>query len=171
MRLFAKGDPMDVVEQALQARPWRYTRIDAQTVISGVTTPSGRHYLIAVRHEVERRTLLFLTNPVKGPADGIPALVAGRAPLFFVHPSAGHTADQVARVCEALMDENYRLLLGCHERDQSDGEIRYRIALPYRDTAITIEQVNWCVDVGVGTMEVMMGKLDGILAGAAGIQV
>jgi hypothetical protein len=93
----------------------------------------------------------------------------GRGPFLRVHTGAGHTDTQVAQVCAALMDFNYGLLLGSLERDANDGEVRLRIAIPYRDASPTAEQVNWCIDIGIGSLLEAMTKIDEIVGkGVAG---
>jgi len=151
-KLFGRGDPMDVVESALGKRGWRYQRVNPQIIITGVAGLAGHGCLIAIRHEEDKRTVLFLFNPVKESG--------GTHQPLKIHPEGGYTSDQVAKACEVLMGQNYRIVLGSFERDPSDGEIRFRIALPYRDTGLTVEQVNWCIDIGIGTLGRVIPELE-----------
>ena len=161
MWLFGKHDPMNVVEDALKGRDWKYARVDANTILTGVQTASGRVYFIIIRHEDGKRTVLFLFNPlIRGAADALQALAGGRPPFLRVHTNEGHSSQQVAEVCQSLMHKNYQIVLGCFERDERDGEIRFRIAIPYRDTSLTVEQVNWCIDIATGTMEAVMSEIE-----------
>ncbi len=163
MWLFGRQDPLDVVEEALKRRGWKYQRLDAQTILTGVVTASQRFYFIAIRHESDKRTVLLLFNPLRGAAQAIQALTAGRPPILRIHPDEGYSGQQVAEVCEKLMHQNYRIVLGCFERDERDGEIRFRIAIPYRDTNLTVEQVNWCIDIGVHTLEAAMSEIEKVI--------
>jgi hypothetical protein len=58
---------------------------------------------------------------------------------------------------------NYQIVLGCFERDERDGEIRFRIAIPYRDTNLTVEQVNWCIEIAIGTMDAFMPEIENVV--------
>lgn len=146
-----KSSPLDAVEQALQKREWKFYRVDEKTVLTGVATSLERSYMIGIRHEPERRSVVLLFNRVLGKA-GVAEAAANR-PYFRVHSSAGHDRATVAEVDELLMDRNFTTLLGNFERDRSDGEIRFRITLPYRDAPLTADQVNWCIDVAVPTID------------------
>jgi hypothetical protein len=164
MWVLGKPDPMNVVENALRNRNWKYARLDANTILTGVQTVSGRVYFIAIRHEVQRRTVLFLFNPlIRGAADALQALAGGRPPFLRVHTNEGHSSQQVAEICQSLMYMNYQIVLGCFERDDSDGEIRFRIAVPYCDTKLTVAQVDWGIDVAVSTMEVAMPEIERVM--------
>ena len=48
---------------------------------------------------------------------------------------------------------NYGMVFGSFDYDVSDGEIRWRATLPYRDAAITKDQVNYLVVVSAGTID------------------
>ncbi|MBQ4582973.1 MAG: YbjN domain-containing protein [Oscillospiraceae bacterium] len=48
---------------------------------------------------------------------------------------------------------NYGIVFGSFDYDVSDGEIRWRAVLPYRDAAITKDQVNYLVVVSAGTID------------------
>ncbi len=156
---------MDTVEKAMKQQGWKYLRADERTVVSGFATP--RHYMAVVRHDTGRQTLLFLFVPLQVGDLGLAQLVAGAPPLFRVHTTAGHTSDQVARVCEILLRENYRMLLGNFERDPQDGEIRFRIALPFRDGSVTTDQVLWCLRIGLESADAGMREVQNALGGHA----
>lgn len=146
--LFGRRDPMDVVERALRERGWKYQRDNPQHIITGVSVP-GFTSILSIHHEEGKKTVLFLFYPsIEGTA------------TVKIHESAGYTPLQVARACELLLGENYRIVLGCFERDPSDGEIRLRIALPYRDTDLSIQQVNWCIDIGFATLAKIMQEVE-----------
>lgn len=168
---FGKRDPMAAAEEALKKRGWKFDRMDAETLLAGVRTAFEHHYLISIRHDVDRKTVLFLLNLLNRPAGFIQAIAAGHLPFLRVHSAVGHSQEQVAGVCKVLMEENYRLVLGNFERDEKDGEIRFRIALPYRDTNLTVEQVNWCIDIAVGTLEVVMPKIEEAIGAEVGQMV
>ncbi|MCD6352253.1 MAG: YbjN domain-containing protein [Armatimonadetes bacterium] len=165
-------DPMDVVEQALKERGWVYDRRDEETVTTGCHTSRDGKYGIIIRHEAGRKTILFLFVPMVADDAGeaLSGMLSGRMPFFQVHEAVGHTPDQIGDACKVLMHMNYRLLLGNLERDHRDGEIRYRIALPYRDAALTVEQVNWCIDIGLGTMDDLMPRLRAFLQGEISLE-
>lgn len=164
MWLFGRHDPLDVVEEALKRRKWKYERVDAYTILTGVAAQSGHPYFIVIRHEEQKKTVLFLFNPLlKSADDALRILAAGKPPFLRVHTDEGHSTQQVSDLCQFLMHQNYRIVLGCFERDERDGEVRYRIAIPYRDTSLTIEQVYWCIDVAVGTLEATMPDMKRII--------
>lgn len=165
--MWLKHDPTDEVERALKKRAWKYLKVDDQTIITGVGgLPSGYTYFISIRHEGERKTVLFLFNPLeKDSAHAFQSAAAGRPPVMRVHPTAGHSGEQVAGVCEILMHRNYGIVLGNFERDCRDGEIRFRIPLPYCDTNLTVEQVNWCIEMATSTLEMTMPRIEGFLSG------
>ena len=148
---FGKSNPMDTCERSLKERGWKYQRSDANTIVTGMTGQEGRSYYFSIRHDEQKKTLLFLFNPLR------PDTEATR-PLL-IHTSAGLTEDEVAEIVALLMDENYRMVLGSFERDESDGEIRFRIALPYRDASPTLEQVNWCMMIAIATSEHVTAKV------------
>jgi hypothetical protein len=165
MKLFGQADAMDVVEKGLQLRGWKYDRVAPDMIKTGVHSQSGRNYSIIIVHEADKRTLVFLYNPMR-PLEDIPQAVAqGRLPVMQVHTEKGQTASQVAGVCEILLQENYRIVLGAFERDARDGELRFRIALPYRDTEPTPVQVNWCIDIAIGTLDQVSDRVERFLSG------
>ena len=162
--LFGKGDPMDAVEEAMKRRGWRYERMDKQTIVTGVTTARNNRYFILIRHEEDRRTVLFLFTPVSDESGG--GMLGRVGPgLRGIHTSGGYTSEQVSQACQLLMHHNYRILLGNFERDNSDGEVRYRIAIPYRDSTFTAEQVNWAIDAAIPTMDTYLERVDSFLKG------
>ncbi len=150
--------PMEIVEAVLKARAWKYGRLDNDTIITGFGTPLGNCFL-SVRYDQERKTLLFLFNPVKAALGAFEALAAGQAPFLQIHEKSGHSEEQVNKLNEFLLHQNYRLLLGAFERDASDGEIRYRVSLPFPDGSPTSQQVNWCIDMGSSTVIKTMQEL------------
>jgi len=165
MKLFGQADAMDVVEKGLQLRGWKYDRADRTMIKTGVHSQSGRNYSIIILHEEDKRTLLFLYNPMR-PLDEIPAAIAqGKLPVMQVHAEKGQTSADVAGVCQILLQENYRIVLGAFERDARDGELRFRIALPYRDAEPTPAQVNWCIDVAISTLDKVMATVERFLRG------
>ena len=48
---------------------------------------------------------------------------------------------------------NYGIVFGSFDYDISDGEIRWRATLPYRDAAITKDQIYYLVMVSAGTVD------------------
>jgi hypothetical protein len=165
-----KSDPMGVVENALKARSWKYVRSDDATVMTGVHLPSGWFCGIAARNEAARKTVLFIFSPIKESEAAVQAMSAGRIPFFKLHPAAGHTAEQVAGACALLMFRNYRMLLGNFERDHTDGEVRFRVALPYRDTTLTLDQVHWCMEIALESLVVTLPRLEGFLNGSLSLE-
>jgi len=152
------------IEEYLRRKGWKYVRMD-DYVLTGLTSPSGRHYLIVVKVDRDRKTVLFLFNPVKRPPDALASVAVGGTFMVKVHPDQGHSPQRVAEVCEALMHWNYTILLGSFERDHRDGEIRYRVAVPYRDTDFTFDQFNWCVLVSISTLDRVMPRIEKLADG------
>lgn len=160
--MFFNKDPLNVVEDALKRRGIRYVRVSRDTILIGFGSQDA-NFLILVTHEDTRKTLVFMLSPLREPIGALQAIAAGGMPVMRVHASAGHSASQVAKVCEYLLDTNYRMLLGSLERDASDGEIRLRIAFPYRDSMPTEEQVGWCLEIGMSSLLRVTGELSQLL--------
>jgi hypothetical protein len=157
-----RHDPMSVVEGALKERNWRYMRSSAGGILTGVGE-DGRSVTIAIMNDEERKTLLFQMHPTVGrEASLLSGIMSGRPPFMRVHVTAGITAAQVAHVCEMLLDRNSQMLLGSFDRNASSGELRLRIALPYRDGPVTMEQVSWCVDIGAQSTYMVMLEIEKI---------
>lgn len=154
---------MGVGERALNERNWKFQRPDDRTIITGVRTLAGRQYIIVIRHEVEKQTMVLLFVPLSG-EEGPPQERRVR-----LHPMVGWTEDQLAGAGRILLHYNYRIVLGGFEVDANDGELRFRIALPYRDAKLTTKQVNWCIDIATGTLDVFMPKLEGFLNGTLSV--
>ncbi len=163
-----KTDPLDTIEGALKKRNWRYLRLDEETIMTGVALAPTKVYSLSVRHDPERKTVVFLCSPLNSPLDALKAIASGRPPVMRVHPDAGHAQGQVAAVCNCLLNLNYGMLLGNFERDETDGEIRFRVAVPYRDARLSSEQACWCIDVTMLSIEHGMQKIEEILSGGAG---
>lgn len=164
--LFGKTDPMSVVQQALDARHWKYQRVDSETIVTGVNTPLGSRFLLVFRHETDKQTVVLLVNEVGDPTAMLQAISQGNLPVLQVHVNRGHTEQQIAGVCQILLHQNYRMVLGAFERDARDGEIRFSIALPYRNSSLTQEQVNWSLEIAVSSFEIGVSKVKGFLAGS-----
>lgn len=165
--MWFKSDVMSAVETAMKKRDWKYARVDDNTVVTGVNTNAGSQF-IGIRNDEQRKTLVFVMNPITGAASFMQAVIGGRMPFLRVHVAGGHSQSQVAQVCEALLEQNYGMLLGTLERDPGDGEVRLRVAVPYRDTSITSEQVHWCLDVGIASLAAAVMKIEEILGKGAG---
>lgn len=163
--MWFKSDVLSTVESAMKERSWRYARVDKDTALTGVVMDGGSA-LITIHNDENRRTLLVLMHPTR---DAVPimAMIGARLPVLRVHANAGHSDTQVAQVCAALLEQNYQSLLGNLERNASDGEVRLRISVPYRDASITSQQVNWCVDIGVASLAVAVKKIEEIVGGGA----
>ena len=109
--MFFKSDPMDVVKGLFKKRNWKYGRLDDQTIITGVAFAPARIFLLSIRHDAERKTVVFLCNLLQGPAQGVQAVAAGRPPVLRVHVDAGYSSQQVEGVSELLLHLNYEMLL------------------------------------------------------------
>jgi hypothetical protein len=169
--MFFKSDPLEVVEGVFKKRNWKSTRMDDQTILTGVGLSPARVFLLSIRHEPERKTVVFLCNFLHGPAQAMQAVAAGQPPVLRVHRDAGYTSQQVSGVCELLLHLNFEMLLGSFERDNADGEIRFRVSLPYRDIRLSSEQVNWCIDIITISLDNGMRKMEELLGWkAAGAQ-
>lgn len=131
----------------------------------------GRRLLISIRHDADRRTVLLNFTVLVADID-IGRFLSGQGSHgFCVHLSQGWSADQVARVCEALADRNYQIILGRWERDARDGEIRMSIALPYCDGRVTPRQINWCIDVGSHEVLSMLPEIEKVRAAEAPLRL
>lgn len=160
--LFFNKDPLNVVEESLKRRDLKYARLGREALVVGIGGSDG-HFLIVITNEESKKTLLFMISPLREAIGTLQAIGAGGIPVMRVHASAGHSPELVARVCEYLLGKNYQLALGSLERDASDGEIRMRVAFPYRDSMPTEEQVGWCLEIGISTTIAAMHELNGLL--------
>ncbi len=157
--MFGKKNVMDVVQAALEARAWKFHRANEDMLLTGVDLGAVKA-LIRCQHEQSKRALLILVNPVAGDG-GLSS--SGPPPFMHIHTRAGQSATQVAQVCELLLRKNYEISVGAWERDPADGEIRYRVALPYRDAIPTQEQVSWCIDAAASSIADLTRELTGVL--------
>jgi hypothetical protein len=169
-KLFGKSDPLGGAEAALSERGWKFSRLDADFIVTGFAI-SGAKVLIQIRNEPRKRALLILANPLVGNLDPIAALQAGTLPFLRIHAAAGHSSEQVARACEHLLRRNYEISIGAFERDPSDGETRFRVALPYRDALATQEQVAWCVETTVHSMAELLSDLSDLVRSGRGMSI
>lgn len=152
-----KVTPMSVVEDALKQRSWKYQQLDQNSVLAGFATESA-NYILRIAYLDAQQTLTMTFSPMVGEAKLLTTLI-GRLPVLTVHPNVGHTPEQVFRVCEALLEQNYRLVTGSFERDPSDGEVRFSVAIPVRDGSVTVQQVSWCIDLGMAASEVAFQQI------------
>jgi len=161
---FGKKVEISTIEKCLKEKGWKYLKVDDNTIFTGTGTPTGRFYGISVRLLTEKQTVLFLFNPLKRRVDILEAIGTGSGFLKF-HANEGHSSEIVAHACEILSHWNFGLVLGNFERDQTDGEIRYRVAVPYRDGQLTCDQFHWCIVVSIGTMDMLLPKLEALVEG------
>lgn len=151
--------PLDVVERALAKREWRFLRPNDAMVLSGTTTPPYA-WVVAFSDDQKRRTLLIHFVSLNLDTDESELEGGGlQAQSLKVHESLGHSPELVARVCERLLAENFRLVLGRFERDPDDGEIRFAITLPYRNRVPTTAQIDWCITIGLQTVGLVMPQI------------
>ncbi len=151
--------PIQVVERALQTRRWKFHRLNDHMVLTGVRTSQGL-YLISFLHHEDKRTLSVLMSVLlSNLEEALDHLHRGKLPVFCIHRDAGHSSDQVAVACERLMAKNYEVVLGRFERDPRDGEIRFGMALPYRDSPVTVDQINWAIDIGTSTLDIVLPEI------------
>lgn len=165
-----EDDPLKSVEDAMEKCNWNFHRIDDETIMSGVNT-GDRNFIIVIRHDKKRESILFFFHPAKESTQVLQALRADRVPFLCVHSNAGHTEQQVADVCQFLLQHNYQMVLGNFERDPRDGEIRFRIALPYRNNSVTTEQANWCLEIGTISADNGMEKVEQLLASGGRMEI
>lgn len=154
----SKKDALEVVESRLKAQGLKYSRHDERTVITGFRAGDGA-IVVYFRNEPGKRALLLMANALPSATDALAALAAGRLPALCVHTKTGYSEQQVHRICENLLERNFRFAVGGFERDPSDGEIRFRIGLPYRDSLPTEEQVEWCLGATVEAMSALIRDL------------
>jgi len=151
------GDALSVVEKALSGRAWKYKKENDAMIQTAVG--SKRDYFIVIRVEKERKTALFHFAPLDRDDK-----------LLRVHAALGHSREQVDGVCQLIAHLNFRALLGSLERDFTDGEMRFRISVPYRDGSLTVDQANWCLDVGVGYLDSVIPKIERFLGGRLSLE-
>lgn len=154
----SKKDALDVVEARLKAQDWKYQRVDDRTIVTGCRAGAGA-VIMYFRNETGKRALLLMANALPSAGNAFSALEAGRPPVVCVHTKAGYSEQQVQRVCENLLARNYRFAVGGFERDPSDGEIRFRIGLPYRDSLPTEDQIEWCIGATAEAMSEFLRDL------------
>jgi hypothetical protein len=166
----SKKDALEVVESRLKAQDWKYTRVDERTVLTGFRAGPGA-VLLHVRNEPGKRALLLMANALPSAGNAFAALEAGRPPVLCVHAKTGYSEQQVQRVCENLLARNYRFAVGGFERDSSDGEVRFRIGLPYRDSLPTEDQIAWCIAATAEAMSEFLRDLGDLGAGKQGMEI
>lgn len=166
----SKKDVLEVVEARLKAQDWKYTRADERTILTGFRAGAGA-VLIQFRNEPGKRALLLMANALPSAGNVFAAMEAGRLPVLCVHTKAGYSEQQVQRVCESLLARNYRYAVGGFERDPSDGEIRFRIGLPYRDSLPTEDQIEWCLGAAAEAMAELMRDLGSGGASKPGMEI
>ena len=114
----------------LTACGWKYDRHDDDKVIT--LTMNGddlpMEMVLAVR---EKQEVIQLISPIR--------------------PKAPE--DKRIDAAVAVNVANYGIVCGSFDYDVSDGEIRWRATLPYRDAAITKDQVNFLVMVSATTID------------------
>ena len=114
----------------LTACGWKYTRHDDDKVITlnmrGDDLPI--EMILFVR---EKQQVVSLLSPIPS-----------KAP-----------EDKRIDAAVAVNVANYGIVCGSFDYDISDGEIRWRATLPYRDAAITKDQVNFLVMVSATTID------------------
>ncbi|MEM4723668.1 MAG: hypothetical protein QXP01_01490, partial [Candidatus Hadarchaeum sp.] len=86
--LFGNGGAVKVVKRALDSKGWKYLQVDSATILTGVMTPAQHAYFITIRHEEDRKTMLFLFNPAKGLTQALESLTLGKLPFECVHADA-----------------------------------------------------------------------------------
>ncbi|MCS7239464.1 MAG: YbjN domain-containing protein [Thermoguttaceae bacterium] len=151
--------PTDIVAQTLAKRSWRFLRVSDTMIITGAVIPPSR-CLIVFTDDQKRKTLcIFFFDLDTAREDTGPIGQGFLQANFKVHENEGHTQEQVNKVCERLMAENFRILLGRFERDPEDGEIRFSIALPYRNRRPTVAQIDWCINMGLETVTRVMPQI------------
>ncbi len=146
------------VEAALRKRDWKYVRVSDDLILTGVDSLSGK-YLIVFGNDPKKKTLMLAFNQLLHDQALENMVRNGQFPVFRVHESAGDTPAEVAAVCQRLLAENYRIAVGRFERDPKDGEIRFVIAIPYRDRSLSIEQVDWTLTLGIQTLDLIMPQI------------
>jgi len=115
---------LEHITEYLRQDDWRFDVDEERQVIrTGFRGRNGSYRLI-VNLQKERDALLF------------------SAPGYLTVPEEHDNKDEVL---SAMMAINYQLLLGNFERDISDGEIRFRLAVPLEDNDFTYEQFQRCL--------------------------
>lgn len=166
----SKKDALEVVEARLKAQDWKFARLDERTILTGFRAGAGA-VILTFRNEPGKRALLLMANALPSEGNAFASLEAGRPPVLCVHTKAGYSAEQVQRVSENLLARNYRFAVGAFERDPSDGEIRFRIGLPYRDSLPTEDQIEWCLGAMAEAMSELLRDLAGLGVGKPGIEI
>ena len=106
----------------LTARGWKYTRHDDDKVIT-LNMRGDDLPIEMILFVKEKQQVVSLISPIPS-----------KAP-----------EDKRIDAAVAVNVANYGIVCGSFDYDISDGEIRWRITLPYRDAAITKDQVEYLV--------------------------
>ncbi len=119
----------------LEAAGWKFTRHDNKQIVTmvmqGDDLPMNLLLHVREKHVLYLRSLLPFTIPEDKRIDVIIA-------------------------CNAI---NYKLINGNFELDMSDGELSFRIAMPYSGADLSPEQVNYMVEVASSTVDEYNDKL------------
>lgn len=84
------------------------------------------HYDALLRVDTEREVLLLLV------------------PFYLRAPRGEHSAQVRLRLLELLLHINYEILYGNFELDLSDGEVRFRLSIPFSGGGVTLDTFQRC---------------------------
>lgn len=154
---------ISMVERALRGRGWRFQQPTNYAIVTGVRSLGGRQYVIGIFDQAAMGTMVFLFVPLVGGTS------SGDRRLRL-HPQVGHTEDQIAGSLKILLHFNYIFQLGSFGVNQSDGEVRFRVDLHYRDVLPSQQQINGCIDTAVINLDGFLPRLEGFLNGTISLE-
>ena len=166
-----KRQVLDVAEAAFKSLGFKYARVDEKTILSGVRAGDSAVSII-LRNETGKSCLLVMSNGLPGAtASALATLGSSGLSMLQVHSRAGYSSDQVAKVNEHMLKKNYEFSVGAFERDPSDGEVRFRIGLPYLDGQLTEEQIKVCIGLVVSAMTDFMREIERAKPSSGGLEL
>jgi hypothetical protein len=134
---------IETVEGVFKRHEWQYRRVQ-----NGIIT-RFENVLMLLLVDEERETVVVYVPLVPG---------KGMEGYRRIPPALEHDA------CVYLMARNYRLLLGGYSRDHTDGEIRFKIAVPVSGTYLSDEMVEHAILASVGTVTRDASVLNALLS-------
>lgn len=127
--------------------------IDASKVYNDLRTHLDSIGLKYTRHDDDKVISLGM-NGDDLPMDMILAVREKQEVIQLISPIRPKAPeDKRIDAAVAVNVANYGIVFGSFDYDVSDGEIRWRATLPYRDAAITKDQVHYLVMVSAATID------------------
>ncbi len=134
----------DIVLAFFQEKKWRFTQLEAQTVLQMSVSAHGTQWNCFADVKESRRQFVF----------------------YSVHPFLV-SVERKAQVAEFITRANYGLIVGNFEMDFDDGEIRFKSSIDVGYEDLTSQLVEKIVDANVQTMARYLSGISAVNEGAS----